>query len=368
MKDLEIPLNKGKRGIKMKEESWQFLKRLVEAPSPSGFEQPAQKIVREEMERFADEVKTDVHGNVIGIKNDQGKPRLMLAGHCDEIGFMVKYIDEKGFIFFSPIGGVDAHIVPGQRVKIHTKRGPILGVVGKKPIHVMEEEEKKKVVKIYEQWIDIGTKDKKEVEELVSIGDPITFSIGLERLQGRLAVSRGFDDKMAGFVMCEVLRNLAGKSFEAGVFAVSTVQEEIGLRGARTAAYGINPQIGIAIDVGVATDFPGVDKKREGEISLGKGVILYKGANINPHIGELLIQTAQEEKIPYQLSGESKATPTDANVIQLSRAGVAAGLVSVPTRYLHTPVEVLSLEDLENATKLLTAFILRLNNEINLIP
>ena len=352
----------------MKERSWQFLKRLVEAPSPSGFEQPAQKIIREEMEAFADEVRTDVHGNVIGVKNPQGKPRLMLAGHCDEIGLMVKYIDEKGFIFFSSIGGIDAHIIPGQRVKIHTKKGPVLGVVGKKPIHVMEEEERKKVVKIYEQWIDIGTSTKKEVEKLVSVGDPITFSAGLERLQGELAVSRGFDDKMGSFIICEVLRNLADKSFEAGVFAVSTVQEEIGLRGAKTAAYGINPEVGIAIDVGVATDFPGMDKKREGEITVGKGVILYKGANINPHIGELLIQTAQEEKIPYQLSGESRGTPTDANVIQLSRAGVATGLLSVPLRYLHTPVEILSLKDLENAIKLLTAFILRLNDDINLIP
>jgi len=352
----------------MQEQRLEFLKRLVGAPSPSGFEQPVQQIIREKIKEYTDEVKTDVHGNVVGVRNPKGKPRVMLTGHCDEIGLMVKYIDENGFIFFSLIGGIDAHIIPGQKVYIHTKRGPIPGVVGKKPIHVMEQEERKKVVKIHEQWIDIGVKDKKEAQGLVSVGDPITFSAGLERLQGKLVASRGFDDKMASFLMCEVLRNLADKSFEAGVFAVSTVQEEIGLRGATTATYGINPQIGIAIDVGVATDFPGMDKKREGEISLGKGVILYKGANINPYVGELLVQTAEEEKIPYQLSGESRATPTDANVIQLSRAGVAAGLVSVPARYLHTPVEVLSLEDLENAIKLLAAFILRLNDRMSFIP
>lgn len=352
----------------MKEISFQFLKQLVETPSPSGFEQPVQKMVREEMKKFTDEVKTDVHGNVIGVRNPGGNPRLMLAGHCDEIGFMVRYIDQAGFIFFSSIGGIDAHIVPGKRLKIHTRNGPVLGVVGKKPIHIMEREEQKKVVKLSEQWIDIGVKDKKEAEKMVSIGDPITFSEGLEKLQGELVSSRGFDDKMGIFVVCEVLRDIADKPLEAAVFATSTVQEEVGLRGARTAAYFINPQVGIAVDVGVATDFPGVDKKKEGEIRIGRGAILYRGANINPKVAELLIRTAQEEQIPYQLSGEAKATPTDANVIQISRAGVAAGLISVPTRYLHSPVEVLSLRDLENVVNLLSAFVQRVNGEMSFIP
>ncbi|TKJ44818.1 hydrolase [Candidatus Aerophobetes bacterium Ae_b3b] len=352
----------------MQEISFQFLKQLVEAPSPSGFEQPVQKIVREQMMKFVDEVKTDVHGNVIGIRNPRGSPRLMLAGHCDEIGFMIRYIDKDGFIFFSSIGGIDAHIVPGKRVRIHTRNGPVLGVVGKKPIHIMEREERKKVVKLSEQWIDIGVKDKKEAEKLVSVGDPITFTEGLERLQGELVSSRGFDDKMGTFVVCEVLREIVDKPLEAAVFAASTVQEEVGLRGARTAAYFINPQVGIAVDVGVASDFPEVDKKKEGEIRIGEGAILYRGANINPKVAELLMTIAQEENIPYQLSGEAKATPTDANVIQISRAGVAAGLVSVPLRYLHTPVEVLSLRDLENVVKLLSTFVQRLNGKMSFIP
>ncbi|MFQ6065907.1 MAG: M42 family metallopeptidase [bacterium] len=352
----------------MQDISFQFLKQLVEAPSPSGFEQPVQKIVRQQMMKFADEVKTDVHGNVIGIRNPGGNPRLMLAGHCDEIGFMVRYIDKAGFIFFSSIGGIDAHIVPGKRVKIHTRNGPVLGVVGKKPIHILEREERKRVVKLSEQWIDIGVKDKKEAEKLVSIGDPITFSEGLEKLQGKLVSSRGFDDKMGTFVVCEVLRAIADKPLEVAIFATSTVQEEVGLRGARTAAYSINPQIGIAVDVGIATDFPGVDKKKQGEIRIGEGAILYRGANINPKVAELLIKTAQEEHIPYQLSGEAKVTPTDANVIQISRAGVAAGLVSVPVRYLHSPIEILSLRDLENVVKLLSAFVQRVNGKMSFIP
>lgn len=352
----------------MKEDSFQFLKDLVEAPSPSGFEEPVQRVVRKEMGRFADEVKTDVHGNVIGIKNPKGKPRLMLAGHCDEVGFMVKYIDEKGFISFSSIGGVDAHLTPGKRVQIHTQRGPILGVIGKKPIHILKEEERKKVVELSEQWIDIGAKDKKEAEKLVSIGDSITFLGELERLQGELVVSRGFDDKVGTFVVCEVLKRISRKPLQAAIFAVSTVQEEIGLRGAHTAAYAINPQIGIAIDVGIATDYPGVDKKKEGEILLGKGVILHRGANINPRLGKILMEIAEGEEISYQLSGESRATPTDANVIQLNRTGVATALVSVPLRYLHTPVEVLSLKDLESAVRLLTTFVQQANDEISFIP
>ncbi len=352
----------------MEERSFLFLKKLVDTPSPSGFEQPVQRLVKEELKKFADEVKTDVHGNVVGVKNPDGFPRIMLSGHCDEIGFMVRYIDKNGFVYFSSIGGVDAHIVPGQRVKIHTKNGSILGVVGKKPIHVMEKEERKKVVELSHQWIDIGVKSKKEVEKIVEIGDSITFASGLEKLQGNLVVSRGFDDKMGIFVICEVLRALSGQTVEASIFAASTVQEEIGSRGAQTAAYSINPQIGIAIDVDVATDFPEMDKKKEGDIRIGKGVIISRGPNINPKVEEILIQTAKEEKIPYQLAGESRATPTDANVIQISRAGVATGLVSVPLRYLHTPVEVLSLSDIKTTVRLLVCFINRVKKETSFIP
>ena len=352
----------------MEEQSLLLLKRLVEVPSPSGFEQPVQRIIREELKALADEVRTDVHGNVIAVKNPGGKPRIMLTGHCDEIGFMVKYIDEDGFIYFSSIGGVDPHIVPGQRVKIHTTSGALLGVVGKKPIHVLEEEERKKVVKLFEQWIDIGVHGKKEVERLVKVGDPITFALGLERLKGNNVVGRGFDDKLGIFVVCEVLKSLAELSFSAALFVASTVQEEVGLRGARTATFAINPDVGIAVDGDVASDVPGVDKKREGDVRVGKGPVLSKGPNINPKIGELLVCIAEEHNIPYQIAGEARATPTDANVIQISRAGVATGLVSVPVRYLHTPVEVISLEDVENTIELLKGFILRVDGKEDFIP
>jgi len=352
----------------MEKSSFAFLKKLVDTPSPSGFEQPVQKIVREELGKSADQVRVDVHGNVIGVKNPEGRPCIMLAAHCDEIGFMVKYISEEGYIYFSSIGGVDSHIVPGQRVRIHTTSGSILGVVGKKPIHAMEEDEKKKVVKLSEQWIDIGASGKKEVEKIVKVGDPITFAAELERLQGDSVVARGLDDKMGTFIICEVLKSLSNLSFSAAVFVTSTVQEEVGLRGARTAAFSINPDVGIAVDVDLASDFPTIDKKKEGEIKLGKGPVLFRGPNINPKVGNMLMQTAEENNIPYQISGESRATPTDANVIQINRAGVAAGLVSVATRYLHTPVEVISLKDIEAAIELLKQFILKVDENENFIP
>lgn len=352
----------------MEKRSFSFLKKLVETPSPSGFEQPVQRIVRKELEAVADQIRTDIHGNVIAVKNPEGQPRIMLAGHCDEIGFMVKYIDEDGFIYFTSIGGVDSQIVSGQRVKIHAKRGTILGVVGKKPIHVLEEEERKKVAKLSEQWIDIGVCGKKEAEKIVKVGDPITFSVGIEKLEGNKVVARGLDDKISIFVICQVLKSLSKLSFSGALFVTSTVQEEVGLRGARTAAFSINPDIGVAIDADLASDFPSMDKKKEGDIKIGKGPVLSKGPNINPRVGEILVQIAEEKNIPYQISGASRITPTDANVIQINRAGVAAGLVSIPVRYLHTPVEVTSLDDIENTVELLKEFVLRIKKRENFIP
>lgn len=349
----------------MRKESLEFLRKLLDTPSPSGFEREAQKLVRSEMEKFADEVRTDVLGNVIGVVNPEGRPRVMLAGHVDEIGFMVKYIDDQGYIYFAPIGGVDAHLVPGERVYIHTKNGPILGVVGKKPVHLMEAKDRERVVPLHEQWIDIGARDKKEAQKLVRIGDPITFAVGFQRLQNDLIVARGTDDKMGAFVVTEALRRLSRRRPKAAVFAVSTVQEEIGLRGARVSAFGIEPDVGIAVDVGFATDYPTIDKRRIGEVSLGKGPILHRGANINPKVEELLFKAAEEEGIPYQITGEPRGTGTDANIIQLTRAGVATGLVSVPNRYMHTPSEVISLSDLENAVRLLVAFVERLEPDMD---
>ncbi len=355
----------------MEDKAFQFLKELIEAPSPSGFEQPAQRVLRKHLDGLVDSQTTDVMGNLISrIDADRpDAPRVMLAGHCDEIGFMVQYIDDQGFISFVPIGGVDAHLVPGQRVMIHSVAGPVRGVVGKKPIHLMEPKERETVVKFKDQYIDIGAEDKEAAEKLIAIGDPMTFSAGLERLQGEVVVSRAFDDKMGAWVVARVLQEVrrAGTS-PVELYGVSTVQEEVGLRGATTSTYGVNPDVGIAIDVGFATDCPGHDKRQHGETKVGGGPILSRGANINPVLFELLVETAKDEDIPYQISGAARATGTDANVMQISRGGVATALISVPLRYMHSPAEVLSLADLQATVKLLTAVMHRITDRKIFIP
>ncbi|MCP3177475.1 M42 family metallopeptidase [Desulfuromonas sp. KJ2020] len=355
----------------MNEQDFDFFKRFVEAPSPSGFEQPAQRVFRQELADVADTVETDVMGNVMARlrAGREDAPRVMLAGHCDEIGLMVKYIDDNGFLYFGPIGGVDAHLVPGQRVWVHAAAGSIPGVIGKKPIHLIEAKERDTVAKFKNMFIDIGCSDRQEAEALVAVGDPATFAVGLQRLQGDRVTSRAFDDKMGAFIVAQVLKEVRRRGHSpVDLFGVSTVQEEIGLRGGTTSAYGVNPDVGIAIEVGHSTDYPDVDKKEIGDFRVGKGPILARGANINPVLFELLVQTAREENIPYQVMGAPRATGTDANVIQLSRGGVAAALVSVPLRYMHTPVELLSLSDLENTVRLLVGLLGRLTDRHMFIP
>ncbi|OQY16695.1 MAG: hydrolase [Desulfobacteraceae bacterium 4572_35.1] len=358
----------------MEKDHYDFLEELSRTPSPSGFEQPVQRVIRRKLAGIADNIETDVMGNVIARLNGGAgvvgeRPRVMLAGHCDEIGFMVKYVDDNGFIYFAPIGGVDPHLVPGQRVNIHASSGSIVGVVGKKPIHLMEAKDRETVVKFKDQFIDIGCTNSEEVLALINIGDPITFVPTLERLQGELVTSRAFDDKMGAFVTTRVLQQVAQRGgAPVDLYSVTTVQEEVGLRGASASVYGVNPHVGIAVDVGFASDFPGVDKKEIGDLSVGKGPIIARGANINPVLFDLLCGCAKENDIPYQVVGMPRATGTDANVMQLSRGGVAAALVSVPLRYMHSPVEVLSLLDLEHTVALLTAVMYKIENSAMFIP
>jgi len=346
-----------------------FLRQLIETPSPSGFEAPVQEVVRERMKTFTDDLETDVHGNVIGRLNRGAPLRVMLAGHCDEIGFVVQHIDDKGFLYLLPIGGIDLSIMPGRRVLVHTAKKKITGIFGKKPIHLMSPEDRRKVPKAHELWVDIGAKDKKNAAKNVEIGDVVTVDQGLERLNNNLAVSRAFDDKIGVFVIVEALKRLSkGKNLAVEVAAVSTVQEEIGLRGAKTSAFSIKPHVGIAVDVGFASDQPGAEKKIVGDVTLGGGPILHKGANINPTVGRLLVECAKKKKIPYQMTAEARATGTDANVIQISRTGVAAALIGIPTRYMHTPSEMISLDDVENAIELLKAFISSLKPKMDFTP
>jgi len=347
--------------------SFDFLQGMIEVPSLSGYEEKVQDYIATHVRPLADEVQRDVHGNLMAVKQPQGRPRVMLAGHCDEIGFLVRYITSEGLIHFTNVGGVDVNILPARRVRIHTDKGTVLGVISSKAVHLKDRDKTDKLL-LEDLTIDIGVRSRKEAEKLVGVGDPITYAEGMTRLQGHLVTSRATDDKVGAFVVMEALRLLRGRRFSAAVYAVSTVQEEIGLRGAVTSAFRIEPEVGIAVDVTHASDQPGVKKSQVGEVKVGAGPVLHRGANINPKLGRLMLEVARKKRIPHQLTSEPRATGTDANVMQLSRGGVATALISIPNRYMHTPTEVVSLEDLDNAARLLAEVICALKPSMSFVP
>ena len=353
----------------METQSREFLVRLLETPSPSGYERPVQQLVREYLGGIADMVTTDSHGNVIGAKNASAPTRMLLAGHCDQIGLIVQYIDADGFISVQPIGGWDPIQLVGARVVVWTAGGPVPGVMSRKPIHLLTEEERKTVPKMKDLWIDIGAGDKAEVEGVVRVGDPVTFELRFQPLRRNLAAGVAMDDKIGLWVVLEAFRRaVAAGPVPCGLFVASTVQEEIGLRGAQTSSYGVDPHVAIAVDVTHATDCPTIDKKSEGDVALGRGPVVYRGPNMNPHVVDRLLAAARTRNIAVQLAASGRATPTDANVLQTTRAGVATGLVSVPNRYMHSAVETISLDDADRTADLLAAFILDLEGVINWAP
>jgi endoglucanase len=346
----------------------QFFQQLLETPSPSGFEQPVQKIVRQYVEPFADQLDTDVHGNVIVCKNPGRALRVMLAGHCDQIGMLVVALDDDGFLYTQTIGGWDPQQLIGQRMTVWTATGPVPAVIARKPIHLLTDEERKQVVKTKDLWLDIGAKNKEEAGQIVRIGDPVTLELGCQSMRNNLVNAPGMDDKTGVWIVIEALRRADTSRLNCSLYAVSTVQEEIGLRGARTSAFGIDPQVGIAVDVTHATDCPTVDKKQEGDVSLGGGPVIYRGPNMNPVVVDKLIGTCEEHAIPYQLAASGRAQPNDSNTIQITRAGVATGVVAVPNRYMHSAVEMVSREDLDHAANLLAQFVMALPETSNFTP
>ncbi len=352
----------------MNPDSKDFLKLLVETPSPSGYEHNVQKLVRDRIAPWCESVRTDVMGNVFGVRNPEGKPRVMLAGHCDQIGFIVQYITDDGFLHIEPIGGVDPVVATSQRVSIMTRNGMVAGVIGRKAIHLMDDEDKKKVPKIHDLYVDIGAENKYDALKYVAFGDAGIFLQPYIELANNRAVAMAFDNKMGTWIVTEVLRLLREQTFEACVIGVSTVQEEIGLRGAYTSAFSSEADVGIALDVAHGTDTPGIEKKRAGDFRVGSGPMISRGANINPRVFELLVATAEAEGIPFQVASAARGTGTDANAMQLSRGGMATGLLSVPLRYMHTPNELLSLDDLENTARLLAAFCARLQKNQDFTP
>lgn len=348
--------------------SLDFLKQLLNSPGPSGYEARIQQVVQNFAQPFAAEIQTDWHGNLMAAVNPSGSPRIMLAGHCDQIGLLVQHIDEMGFVRVSPIGGWDMQMLIGQRLVVWTKDGPVPGVIARKAIHLLTEEERKKVPKIQELWLDIGAGSEAEAREAVHIGDPVTLELGFHPLRNDLASAAGMDDRVGVWVVFEALRLIQEANPKAAVYAVSTVQEEIGLRGAKTSAFTIDPQVGIAVDVTHATDCPGIDQNQFGRVELGKGPVVFRGPNVNPVIFESLSGLSQEHEIPMQVNGISRAASNDGNALQINRGGVATGIIGIPNRYMHSPVEVVSLKDLENASRLIAQFCLSLDSQSDLTP
>ncbi|HEU5226245.1 MAG TPA: M42 family metallopeptidase [Ktedonobacteraceae bacterium] len=347
-----------------------FLQRLIASPSPSGFEQPAQQVIREEIRQYTDEVRTDVHGNVIAALNPTGKPRVMLTAHCDELGFLIRYIDEQGFLYFATIGGFDPSTLPGNRVQIYTPSGPVLGVIGRKPAHLLRGEERGKAPQLTELWIDIGASSKEEAQALVPLGSVATRANQLESLREDLITSRALDDKAGIFAVVEAMRRIHARRAElkAGVFFVSAVQEEVGLRGARTSAFGVEPLIAVAVDVTFTSDHPGTSKHEIGEIKLNGGPVITLGGNINPRVYQLLVKAATDAEIAWQIDPQASHTGTDTDAIQVTRSGVATGLVSIPCRYLHSPSEIASLKDIDQVAEVLARFALAVDETTNVIP
>ncbi len=350
-----------------------FLERLLDAPGPSGFEVRAARVWREEAESFASHVRADVSGNSFATVNPDGTPRVMLAGHIDEIGLQITHVDEQGFLFVDEIGGWDPQVLVGQRVLVLGREGDVPGVIGKKAIHLMQPEEREKASKTRQLWVDVGAKDRDAVAALgLRVGDPIVIAQGMVRLDGGLIASRAIDDRIGAFVVLEALRILASGSTPpaAAATAVATVQEEIGFQGggARTSAWAIQPDVAIVVDVTFSTDVPDIEKKELGEHELGGGPVLSRGSAAHDGVFELLASVADEEGIPYSIQASPKATRTDADGIHLTRAGVPTGLVSVPNRYMHSPNEIVDVEDLFRAAQLIAAFIRRLDPETDFTP
>lgn len=348
------------------------LKALLEAPSPTGCEELVAALVRERLDPIATSIETDVMGSVHAVlEGDPAVPSLMLAAHMDEVGLMVTYISDEGFLSVAAVGGVDAAILPGMRVDVHTEGAVLRGVVGRKPIHLIESDERKTVTALEKLVIDLGMPGK-AVKEKVRIGDAITYGVGFEEFGESMAISRAFDDKCGVWVACRVMEELACAAADGrphGSFTVAaTVQEEIGIRGATTSAYSQAPDVALAFDVTHATDYPGIDKTHYGDVRCGGGPVIARGPNINPKVFERLVKAAEAEGIPYQLEAEPAVTGTDARAIQIARGGIATGLVSVPLRYMHTPTEVVSLCDLECAVRLITRFALDLDGDARFIP
>ena len=342
----------------MREESLNFLRTLVNTPSPVGHEARGQRVWLDYARRFAEETFSDAYGNCVATLNKGGSPRLMLAGHADEIGMSVNYINDEGYLYVRKLGGMDAAITKAQRVIVHTRNGPVKGVVGNVAPHLKKDEEEPKPPKMHDLFIDIGAASRKEAQRLVRIGDPVTLDDEFEVLRGNLVVARAFDNRIGTFAVAETLRLLkeSNARLAAEVCAVSSVQEEVGLLGARQIAYSLKPDVALVVDVTHATDYPTVNKPQHGDVKVGGGPAITHGGCNHPEVVARIEAVAKVKKIPLQHEAMSSATGTDTDAIFWTRGGIASALISLPNRYMHSPVELISLKDLEMIPQLLAAF------------
>lgn len=347
----------------MRQPSLDFLTTLVNTPSPPGHESRVQRLWLDYVRPFVDDAYSDAYGNAVAVLNKGGSPRLMLAAHADEIGLTVNFVNHEGFIYVRKLGGIDAAITKAQRVTIHTRKGPVRGVVGNIAPHLTKKEEgERKVPKVEDLFIDIGVGKRREAEKLVEIGDPITLNDEFELLRNEIAVARGFDNRIGTFAIAETLRLLFEKKhkLQAEINGVSTIMEEVGLFGARQIAYSLKPDVAVVVDVTHATDCPNVNQSQHGEIRMGQGPALTHGGGNHPVVVKRLEKAAKDRKIKLQHEAISATSGTDADVIFWTRGGIPCALLSLPNRYMHSPVEMIHLKDLEQIPDLLTAFALSL--------
>src|SRR5881396_746720 len=347
----------------MRKESLAFLKTLVNTPSPPGHEMRGQRVWLDYLKPFAGETFSDAYGNCVAVLNKGGSPRLMLAGHADEIAMAVNYITDDGYVYVRKLGGVDAAITKAQRVVIHTRNGPVKGVVGNVAPHLSKVEKDRKLPDIHDLFIDVGAGDRKEAEKLVHVGDPITLCDEFELLRNGLAVARAFDNRIGTFAVAEALRLLheSKRRLNPEVCAVSNIMEEVGLLGARQIAYSLKPDVALVVDVTHATDYPTVNKQQHGDVKIGKGPTLTHGGCNHPEVLARIAAVAKEKRIHLQHEAQSSTSGTDTDVIFWTRGGIPSALISLPNRYMHSPVEVVSLKDLDQIPQLLAAFALSLS-------
>jgi len=343
----------------MRKRSYEFLQELLTTPSPSGREGPGQKVWCDYVRQYADEVRTDAYGNAVAVLNPDGDPKIMVDGHADEIGLMVTHIDDKGFIYFQRIGGVDPALVSAKRVNVHNRNGVVRGVTGTTPVHLQEKKQDRKVPKMHEIFIDIGAPDGDAARKKVDIGDAVTFVDDFEMLNDNVGVARGFDNRAGTWAAAEVLRLVkSGKSKpKCAVYACSSIQEEVGLIGASMQVFNLSPHAAVVVDVTPATDTPGIDAKQHGECKMGEGPMLSIGRENHPVLVERLRKLARRKRIKLQTSAFSLTGGTDALAIFKAQGGVPSAVLSIPNRYTHSTIEMVDLRDMERAASLVAGLL-----------